>query len=145
MAGSTQHNESEISGINVTPLVDIMLVLVIILMVTAEFTKYRTIPIALPKVNAASIKREPHKVALTVKNNGDVYWNDRKIENIKTLPVQLKTASKVYPDIAVILRAEGDIKYQVLLDLLDEVKLAGIAKVGLAVDSTKKNGVPNRT
>ncbi len=145
MAGSTQHNESEISGINVTPLVDIMLVLVIILMVTAEFTKYRTIPIALPKVNAAAIKREPHKVALTVKNNGDVYWNDRRIENIKTLPLQLKTASKVHPDIAVILRAEGDIKYQVLLDLLDEVKLAGIAKVGLAVDSTKKNGAPNRT
>ena len=56
-----------IGDINVVPLVDIMLVLVIILMVTAEFTKYRTVPIQLPKVNAVAMKREPHKVAITIK------------------------------------------------------------------------------
>lgn len=139
MAGSTGNDDGQISGINVTPLVDIMLVLVIILMVTAEFTKYRTVPVSLPKVNAAAIKREPHKVALTIKKNGFVYWNDRRIKKLDTLPARLKTAKKLHPDVAVILRAEGDIKYRRLLDLLDEVKLAGISKVGLAVDSAKKN------
>lgn len=138
MAGNSTENENEISGINVTPLVDIMLVLVIIIMVTAEFTKYRTIPVSLPKVNAAAIKREPHKIALTVKPGGEVYWNDRKITNPDALLPQLRTAKKIHPDIAVILRAEGKTEYQLLLNLLDEVKLAGIAKVGLAVDSGKK-------
>ncbi|MDY6932915.1 MAG: biopolymer transporter ExbD [Spirochaetota bacterium] len=142
MAGnSSSGNETEISGINVTPLVDIMLVLVIIIMVTAEFTKYRTVPIALPKVNAAAIKREPHKIALTIKPNGEVYWNDKKIDKLDTLPVQLKTAKRLHPDTAVILRAEGKTEYQQLLNLLDEVKLAGISKVGLAVDSNKKKRV----
>ena len=75
----------------------------------------------------------------------DNYGKWLQAENIKNLPVQLKTAAKVHPDIAVILRAEGEIKYQVLLDLLDEVKLSGIAKVGLAVDSAKKNGGQNKT
>ncbi|HOO71202.1 MAG TPA: biopolymer transporter ExbD [Spirochaetota bacterium] len=139
MAGSVSGNDTEISGINITPLVDIMLVLVIILMVTAEFTKYRTVPIALPKVNAAAVKKEPQKVALTVQMNGDVIWNDRKIDDIQKLPAMLKTAKKLQPEVAVILRAEGEIQYQKLLDILDEVKMAGIAKVGLAVDSAKKD------
>lgn len=140
MAGNTSSgNENEISGINVTPLVDIMLVLVIIIMVTAEFTKYRTVPIALPKVNAAAIKREPHKIALTLKPNGDVYWNDKRVEQLQSLPIQLKTAKRIHPDTAVILRAEGKTEYQNILNLLDEVKLAGISKVGLAVDSAKKD------
>lgn len=138
MAGSASGNESEISGINITPLVDIMLVLVIILMVTAEFTKYRTVPIALPKVNAAAVKKEPQKVALTVQMNGDVIWNDRKIDDLNKLPAMLKTAKKLQPEVAVILRAEGDIQYRQLLGILDEVKMAGIAKVGLAVDGAKK-------
>ncbi len=138
MAGGASENENGISGINVTPLVDIMLVLVIIIMVTAEFTKYRTVPVSLPKVNAAAIKREPHKVALTIKPNGDLFWNDKKVKDIKTLPGQLSTAKKIHPDIAVILRAEGKTEYQQLLSILDEVKIAGISKVGLAVDSAKK-------
>jgi biopolymer transport protein ExbD len=138
MAGSSMDHDGEISGINVTPLVDIMLVLVIILMVTAEFTKYRTVPISLPKVNAAAMKREPHKVALTVEPDGDVFWNDKKIKDVTTLPGRLKMAKKAHSDVAVILRAEGQTQYSQLLVLLDEVKLAGISKVGLAVDTQKK-------
>lgn len=138
MAASNTGSEEEISGINVTPLVDIMLVLIIIIMVTAEFTRYRTIPISLPKVKAAAVKREPHKVAITIKTDGNIYWNDKKIKKIQTLPSRLRTAKRLHPDVAVILRAEGKTEYSNLLDILDQVKLAGISKVGLAVDSNKK-------
>ncbi len=138
MAGSAGGGDGEISGINVTPLVDIMLVLVIILMVSAEFSKYRTVPIALPKVNAAAMKQEPQKVALTIKKDGNVYINDKKVKSLKKLKLYLKTKKKLHPEIAVILRAEGDVKYKRLLYYLDEVKAAGIAKVGLAVDKKKK-------
>lgn len=134
--------DGAISDINVTPLVDIMLVLVIILMVTAEFTKYRTVPVALPKVNAAAMKREPHKVALTLKkdkkDNTVLFWNDKPVQKMELLPLRLKNAKQVHPDVAVIMRAEGDTKYKEMLDIMDQVKLAGISKVGLAVDSQKK-------
>jgi biopolymer transport protein ExbD len=127
-----------IGDINVVPLVDIMLVLVIILMVTAEFTKYRTVPIQLPKVNAVAMKREPHKVAITIKPNGKVYIGDKEVKDLAELSPRLVAAKKAQPDVAVILRMEKDTKYSDMLKVLDDVKLAGISKVGLAVDSAKK-------
>ncbi|HMV37177.1 MAG TPA: biopolymer transporter ExbD [Turneriella sp.] len=127
-----------IGDINVVPLVDIMLVLVIILMVTAEFTKYRTVPIQLPKVNAVAMKREPHKVAITIKPNGKVYLGDKEIKDLAELGPRLVSAKKAQPDVAVILRMEKDTKYSDMLKVLDDVKLSGISKVGLAVDSAKK-------
>lgn len=127
-----------IGDINVVPLVDIMLVLVIILMVTAEFTKYRTVPIQLPKVNAVAMKREPHKVAITIKPNGKVYLGDKEIKDLAELGPRLVSAKKAQPDVAVILRMEKDTRYSDMLKVLDDVKLSGISKVGLAVDSAKK-------
>ena len=127
-----------IGDINVVPLVDIMLVLVIILMVTAEFTKYRTVPIHLPKLNAVAMKREPHKVAITIKPNGKVYLGDKEIKDLAELGPRLVSAKKAQPDVAVILRMEKDTKYSDMLKVLDDVKLSGISKVGLAVDSAKK-------
>jgi len=127
-----------IGDINVVPLVDIMLVLVIILMVTAEFTKYRTVPIQLPKVNAVAMKREPHKVAITIKPNGKVFIGDKEVKDLAELGPRLVSAKKAQPDVAVILRMEKDTKYSDMLKVLDDVKLSGISKVGLAVDSAKK-------
>ena len=127
-----------IGDINVVPLVDIMLVLVIILMVTAEFTKYRTIPIQLPKVNAVAMKREPHKVAITIKPDGKVFMGDKEVKDLSTLGPRLTAAKKSQPEVAVILRMEKDTKYSDMMKVLDDVKLSGISKVGLAVDSAKK-------
>jgi len=137
MAASSGSNDEEISGINVTPLVDIMLVLVIILMVTAEFTRYRTVPVALPKVNASAMRREPQKVSLTIKPDGSLWWEDKKLENISALPARLRSEKSQKPDLAVILRAEGKTDYDHVLKILDMVKEAGISKVGLAVDSVR--------
>ncbi|MCE9500035.1 MAG: biopolymer transporter ExbD [Leptospira sp.] len=138
MAGGASSGDEEISSINVTPLVDIMLVLVIILMVTAEFTKYRTVPVQLPKVNASAMKREPQKISLTIKKDRSLWWNDKAVTDLKTLPQRLRAAKAAQSELAVILRAEGKTEYQDVLRLLDEVKLAGISKVGLAVDSGKR-------
>jgi biopolymer transport protein ExbD len=137
MAGNNQSNDGEISGINVTPLVDIMLVLVIILMVTAEFTKYRTIPIKLPKVNAAAMKTEPQKVNLTIKEDGSIWWNDKKVETIENLKDRIRAQKQLQPELAAIIRAEGETPYKEVLKLLDMVKEAGVSKVGLAVDAAK--------
>lgn len=130
--------DETIGDINVVPLVDIMLVLVIILMVTAEFTKYRTVPIQLPKVNAVAMKREPHKVAITIKPDGKVFLGDKQVKDLAELGPRLTAAKKAQPDVAVILRMEKDTKYSDMLKVLDDVKLSGISKVGLAVDSAKK-------
>jgi biopolymer transport protein ExbD len=137
MAGSTKGNGSgPISDINVTPLVDIMLVLVIILMVTAEFTRYKTIPVALPKVNAAAVKTEPHRLTVTIKKTGELFVQDQPA-TLDDVYGQVKAAKDTYPDLAVIVRAEGDHPYRKVLTVLDKIKSAGASKVGLAVEAEK--------
>jgi len=138
MSAPTQEDEDVISGINVTPLVDIMLVLVIILMVTAEFTRYHTVPVQLPKINAVAVKREPQKVSLTIRKDDTLWWNDKQVQDLNTLLPMLVSAKAVQRDIAVILRAEEKIEYAKILRILDQVKMAGISKVGLAVDAIKR-------
>lgn len=142
MAGQSSNEEDMIGSINVTPLVDIMLVLVIILMVTAEFTKYRTVSVALPKMDAAAMKQEPKKINVTIKAQDgkegfDLFMNDQRIEQLDTLMSSLKAQKAAQPDTVVILRAEGKTDYKQVIAVLDQVKLAGIAKVGLAVDFEK--------
>ncbi|MCB1145559.1 MAG: biopolymer transporter ExbD [Leptospiraceae bacterium] len=136
MAGSAggSGKSGAIGEINVVPLVDIMLVLVIILMVSAEFTKYRTVSVQLPKINAAAVKQEPVKVTLTLKPDGSLYWDNKQVEDIATLQERLTAEKSARPEMAVIMRAEGDTSYKQVLQILDKVKLAGIAKVGLAVE-----------
>lgn len=133
----SKNNGGPISDINVTPLVDIMLVLVIILMVTAEFTRYKTIPVHLPKVNAAAVKTEPHRITVTIKKAGDIYVQDKAATDLNDVFEQIKAAKGAFPDLAVILRAEGDHPYKKILVVLDKIKSAGASKVGLAVDADK--------
>lgn len=138
MAGSSKNNSSgPISDINVTPLVDIMLVLVIILMVTAEFTRYKSIPVSLPKVNAAAVKNEPHRVTVTIKKTGELFIQDKLTNGLDDVFDQIKAAKENWPDLAVILRAEGDHPYKKVLVVLEKIKAAGASKVGLAVDADK--------
>jgi len=137
MAASNKNGSGPISDINVTPLVDIMLVLVIILMVTAEFTRYKTIPISLPKVNAAAVKNEPHRVTVTIKKDNALYVQDKPAISLDDMFDQIKAAKETWPDLAVILRAEGEHPYRQVLMVLDKIKAAGASKVGLAVDADK--------
>ena len=138
MSAPVQEEDEVISGINVTPLVDIMLVLVIILMVTAEFTRYHTVPVQLPKINAVAVKREPQKVSITLRKDDSLWWNDKRVEDAGNLLPMLVSAKSTQRDIAVILRAEEKIEYAKILRILDQVKMAGISKVGLAVDAIRK-------
>ena len=131
---ASNDNDGDIGDINVTPLVDIMLVLVIILMVTAEFTRYKTVNIALPKMKAVAVKKEPHKVILTVKPDGRLFWGNKEFKEVERLPEKLKEEKTRYADISVILQAEGKTDYEKLLNVLDGIKLAGISRVGLAAE-----------
>lgn len=137
MAGSQKNSSGPISDINVTPLVDIMLVLVIILMVTAEFARYKTIPVSLPKVNAAAVKNEPHRISVTIKKDNRLFVQDKPALGLDDVFDQIKAAKESWPDLAVILRAEGDHPYKQVLAVLDKIKAAGASKVGLAVEADK--------
>jgi biopolymer transport protein ExbD len=121
-----------VTGINVTPLVDITLVLLIIFMVTATFISEQALQVHLPKVVKEEKAPQP---ALTVSlgEHGELKFNHKNID-LSGLTQQMTVETSVNPEVQVILKADKDIPYEKLAEVLDAIKLGGVRKVALAMD-----------
>jgi biopolymer transport protein ExbD len=121
-----------VSGINVTPLVDITLVLLIIFMVTATFVSERAMEVNLPK---SATKENSPSPAITVTLGKDGVLKLMKKEvSIEELKSMLANEVRTYPDEKVLLKAEKDLAYYKVAEVLEAIKLAGIRKVALAME-----------
>lgn len=136
--GGTGNADEPISNINVTPLVDIMLVLVIILMVTAEFTKFSTVGVKLPKVNAVAAETEPYKVVIKALPDGMIEVGRKKFA-LKSFSMkdyidqEEKKAQAQKKLLSVVIDADDKVDYVEVLNLADAVNALEIERVGLAV------------
>ena len=124
--------------INVTPLVDVMLVLLIIFMITAPLAAHK-IKVELP---IASLERPPDEAAsqpitLTVRDTGDLYWNDEPITEV-TMQAQLRVVAQRQPQPEVQIRADKGTEYQVIQTVMGDAKNAGIAKLGFITQAHGK-------
>ena len=121
-----------VTGINVTPLVDIMLVLLVIFMVTAHFVAESAIKINLP---AAATTETSTKVALTVSLDaiGKIWLMETEMD-MNGLISNLDREAKMNPGVRVTLAADGDLEYERVISVLDAIKQAGIVRVSLAAE-----------
>lgn len=122
---------SALSDINVTPLVDVILVLLIIFMVTAPMMQ-RGVDVRLPRVESSSDAEQQHLV-VTVAKDQHVYLNDQII-NINLIGEQVEKASKATGIDFVFLRADREVPYGRVMMVMDAIKKAGIEKVGLVTE-----------
>jgi biopolymer transport protein ExbD len=121
-----------VSGINVTPLVDITLVLLIIFMVTATFVSERALEVNLPK---SATKENSPTPALTVTLGKDGALKImKKSVTMEELGLLLANEIKTYPDEKVLLKAEKDLPYYKVAEVLEIIKLSGVKKVALAME-----------
>lgn len=121
---------SSVSEINITSLVDVMMVLLIIFMLTAPFIQ-AGIEVRLPKTKATVIKeREGVMVAIT--GEGDIYLNNEKVERDKVTDAlrNLKMAGEE----RVFVRADKDVSYGVVMEVIGDVKSVGINEVGMITE-----------
>jgi biopolymer transport protein ExbD len=126
------NNSNLVTGINVTPLVDITLVLLIIFMVTATFISEQAFQVNLPKV--VKEEKAPHPaLVVTVGPKGELKYNRNDIE-LGDLTRQMAVESGVDPEVKVIVKADKSITYENLARVLDAVKLGGVQKVALAME-----------
>ena len=119
------------SEINVTPLVDVMLVLLIIFMITAPLMSHK-IKVELPQANLDKIEDGPTKVqpiTLAITENGEVYWNDQPVTQ-DVLESQLAVEAQKTPQPAVNIRGDQTTKYRAIKDVVNTAQSQGIRKVG---------------
>jgi biopolymer transport protein ExbD len=136
MAGSAHDDDDTITGINVTPLVDVTLVLLIIFMVTASFIVAPAVKVELPQVSKAD---EPPSRSLhfLVDQGGTVYLNDKRVEESKVLGlVQKEVAANA--DVQVLVSADKKVPYGEVIRLLDLVRSAGVKKFAISVEMIRK-------
>lgn len=120
------------SEINVTPLVDVMLVLLIIFMVTAPMMM-EGVDVNLPQTKTKSIKTQEDPLILSVTKNGDVFLENHTVK-LEDLGQKIETVFKYRKEKEVLLRADKDIPYGFVVKVMAEVKRAGIAKLGMVTE-----------
>jgi biopolymer transport protein ExbD len=117
------------ADINVTPLVDVMLVLLIIFMITAPLMTHK-VKVELPKATLNEIeKNKVPPVTVAVKANGEVYWNDVKVSKDE-LEAKLDAIIPLDPQPQVDIRADRTTKYRIIDDTVTTIRLRGVRKVG---------------
>ena len=126
---SPRRDGTTISQINVTPFVDVMLVLLVIFMVTAPILQ-QGVQVNLPEAKAGAIagKEEPLVVSITEK--GQVYLNDNRIK-LAELKLKLQAIRQVQKGKEVFLRADKSVPYGVVMKAIATIKEAGIVKLGM--------------
>jgi biopolymer transport protein ExbD len=126
---SIQNTDEEISGINVTPLVDVTLVLLIIFMVTAKLIAGQGIPLDLPKAKTAGATQTVLSVSIDAQ--GGVLANGSKDEDLKS---RASSALKANPELRTVIAASTDASHGKVMHVLDTVRDAGITRVAFAAD-----------
>jgi biopolymer transport protein TolR len=120
-----------LAEINIIPLVDVVLVLLIIFMVTAPML-YRGMDINLPTSKTNTIRPE-ERLVLTVERDQTVYLDKDKL-NLEQLEFRLKQAKQHNADVSIYLRADRAVPYGTVVRVMDEIKRAGIEKLGMVTD-----------
>jgi biopolymer transport protein ExbD len=128
-ASASGSGEGEVlSDINVTPLVDVMLVLLIIFIITVPVA-LKEHKVNLPKANNLPTQTKPQDVTIAVDKSGDLYWNAKLLPNQDALLTNLRNVARVDPQPEVHIRGDSDARYMYVGQVLVAAQKIGIRKV----------------
>lgn len=130
--------DEDIESINVVPLVDVMLVLLIIFLITIPVVT-QTVPVDLPKERNQPRITKPENINLSVARDGGVYWNEKRVANDDELLRQLKGVAVLDPQPEVQIRGDGAAPYEYVGKVVLASQRAGIVKVGFITDPPPLN------
>ena len=138
--GRGSHSRRPMSDINVTPFVDVMLVLLVVFMVTAPLLAVG-VPVDLPKTAAQRLAGQDQPLAVSVDSQGLVWVQERQVE-IPQLGPLLKEISGQNPDVRIFVRGDQAIHYGRVLEVMGAIQAAGFTKVALVARSPGQDPVP---
>jgi biopolymer transport protein ExbD len=140
MAGGAQDSDEGIVGINVTPLVDITLVLLIIFMVVAKMVVSQSVPLDLPKAASGTDVQVVFSVELYA--GGEIAVDQNKLPNDDGLLPLAREAHAKNGDLRAVIKADGTVQHQRVIHVLDLLKQAGVSKIAFGVTPVAPEPVP---
>lgn len=129
MASSATRQGEMISGINVTPLVDVVLVLLIVLMVTASYTVSKSLPMNLPK--ASSGESQTRAMTISLDEKGTLFLDGAQMSRAE---LQLKVREKkAAGDVSALIAADGLAQHRLVVQVIDLLRLEGVTQFAINV------------
>jgi biopolymer transport protein ExbD len=124
------------SDINVTPMVDVMLVLLVIFIITAPLFTH-AVKLDLPAAQSAPAPEKPETISLSIDGAGKLYWNDAPIEQAE-LPAKMAAAAQKQPQPELQLRADKATRYEVIAQVMAAAQNNGMTKLGFVTQPQQK-------
>ena len=133
MAFGTQDDTDEVMNeINMTPLVDVMLVLLIVFMITVPVMKH-SVDIDLPRATSTPQDAKPETIRLSVDAQGRYFWNEQPLAEADLLP-RLRAASQRNPQPELHLRGDKEARYEAVAQALAAAQRSGLRKIGFITE-----------
>ena len=125
-------NDAGMNEMNLIPLIDIMLVLMIIFLVTATVAN-PSIPLTLPQTSAEIVDLPPEQIQVSINANGEVAWDDQII-SLDELQTRFNSASQQAQQPTVVLRADKEARYDTVAQVMSRASEAGLSDIAFATD-----------
>ena len=126
---SSRREGVTISQINVTPFVDVMLVLLVIFMITAPILQ-QGVQVNLPEAKAGAVVGKEDPLVVSITKKGQIYLNDNRIK-LSEIKKKLQAITRIQQGKEVFLRADQNVHYGVVMKAIAAIKEAGIVKLGM--------------
>ena len=126
-----QH-QTPMADINVTPMVDVMLVLLVIFIITAPLFTH-AIKLELPNATSQAAPEKPETITLAINAEGKLFWNNAAISK-EELTERIITASQKKPQPELQLRADKSTRYEVIAQVMSAAQNGGLSKIGFVTD-----------
>ena len=130
---ATQYEEEE-SEINITPMLDVVFIMLIFFIVTASFVKEAGIDVNKPDA-ATAVAKEKANILIAIDANGEI-WIDRRIVDPRAVRANIERLHAENPQGTVVIQADDDARTGVLVQVMDAARLAGVYDVAIAAAPT---------
>ncbi len=130
--GTRDETDDVMNEINMTPLVDVMLVLLIIFIITVPVMKH-SVNVDLPRASSQPQDPKPETVRLSVDAQGTYFWNENRIDD-KDLPRLLKAEAAKEPQPELHIRGDKEVRYERVAQVMSAAQQSGLRKIGFITE-----------
>ena len=128
----SRRQSGAIAEVNMTPLIDMVFILLIFFIVTTSFVKETGVDVSRPSAKTA-VKKEKANILIAIKPNGEV-WMDKRMIDIRAVRANVERMHAENPEGSVIILADKESKTGLLIEVMDQARLAGVANVSIAAE-----------